>query len=272
LMLAYEPYEFFPIIPCMFRWSINLFRIGGIQLAVHSSFLILVLAVAWEGARGDGLEGAFYALTMLLSFFICVVLHELGHSVVALRCHIRVPRILLLPIGGMAEFERIPRQPRQEIGIALAGPAVNLVILWFLALFTQLPDDLWESDSWSTPGLWDGLNGFMLQLMVVNAVMAAFNLIPVFPMDGGRVLRALLATRMPYVKATFVAALVAKVLGVLFLALALWHHAWLPALLFAFILFVGEKEYRSVKRTEQAEAQWRNTLKDIQAHTPPEAD
>lgn len=271
-MLAYEPYEFFPIIPRMFRWSINLFRIGGIQLAVHSSFLILILAVAWEGARGDGLEGAFYALSMLLSFFICVVLHELGHCLVALRCKIRVPRILLLPIGGMAEFERIPRDPKQEIGISLAGPAVNLIILWFLALFTQLPDDLFEPDSWSTPGIWDGTNGFLLQLMLVNAVMASFNLIPVFPMDGGRVLRAFLATRMPYVKATFWAALVAKVVGGLLLLLCLWLHAWLPSVLFAFILFVGEKEYRAVKRSEEAELRWQHTMKEIAESEPPKAE
>jgi len=256
----------------MFRWSINLFRIGGIQLAVHSSFLILIAAVAWEGARGDGLEGALYALSTLLCFFICVVLHELGHSVVALRCKIRVPRILLLPIGGMAEFDRIPRQPRQEIGIALAGPAVNLVILYFLALFAQLPDDLWEPDSWSTPGLWEGTNGFLLQLVLVNAVMAAFNLIPVFPMDGGRVLRAMLATRMPYVRATFVAALVAKVLGGLFLLLSLWLHAWIPALLFTFILFVGEKEYRATKRGDEAEERWQRMMKDIATTEPPQAE
>lgn len=249
-----------------------MFRIGGIQLALHSSFLILVVAVAWEGARGDGLEGALYALSMLLSFFICVVLHELGHSLVALRCRIRVPRILLLPIGGMAEFERIPRQPKQEIAIALAGPAVNLVILYFISLFTQLPDDLWEPDSWTSPGLWDGVNGFMLQLFLVNAVMAAFNLIPVFPMDGGRVLRALLATRMHYVKATFVAALVAKILGGLFLLLSLWLHAWLPALLFAFILFVGEKEYRATRRAEEAEERWQRTMREIETTEPPPAD
>ncbi|HEX2100779.1 MAG TPA: site-2 protease family protein, partial [Candidatus Synoicihabitans sp.] len=113
----------------MLGWSINLFRIAGIQLALHWSFLVLLGYVAWEGGRDAGVRGVVWMVTYVLLIFTCVVLHELGHCFAARRFGVRVGRILLLPIGGMAEFDSIPRHPWQEIAIALAGPAVNFVLI-----------------------------------------------------------------------------------------------------------------------------------------------
>lgn len=221
----------------------NLFRVGDIQLAVHASFLVLPPLAALEGwSEGGGWEGALLALGLLAAFFVCVVLHEFGHALAALRLGIRVPRILLLPIGGMAEFERIPRRPADELFIAIAGPLVNVLIVALLLPFVTFPES-WEEDP-----AWFGTNGFVLSLLIANAVMAVFNLLPVFPMDGGRVLRALLALRLPYLRATFLAATIAKVLAVGLIGLALWAGLWLAAVLFVFVIIVGEAEYRTVRR------------------------
>jgi Zn-dependent protease len=222
----------------------NLFRIAGIRLAVHNSFLLLLAYVAWQGAKEGGLFGALEAIVLVLAFFVCVVLHELGHSAAAMRFGVRVPRILLMPIGGMAEFDSIPRQPSKEIAIALAGPAVNFAIIALLWGFVRFPSS-WENDP-----AWEGVNGFLMQLFLANLLMGTFNLLPAFPMDGGRVLRALLAIRLPYLKATFIASLVGKVLACALSAFAFWNSFWLLGILFLFIVFVGEAEYRSVKRAE----------------------
>ncbi len=249
----------------------NLFRVGGIQLAVHASFVLLPILVAWEGWAYEGWLGAGLGLATLAAFFTCVVLHELGHAFAAARLGIRVPRILLLPIGGMAEFERIPRKPAEELLIAVAGPLVNVLLVGLLALFITWPQTplsiilglepdplgLAEHD----PALL-GMNVFLLTLLLANVAMATFNMLPVFPMDGGRVLRALLATRLSYLRATWIAALVAKVLATLLIALALWQEAWLAAALFTFILIVGNAEYQSVRLAEEREALWRKLLDD----------
>src|SRR5438067_7667487 len=119
----------------MLGWSINLFRIRGILLSIHFSFLLLLGYVAWDGWQQDRTPGLLWSVATIMAIFTCVVLHELGHSLTAIRLGIGVRRILLMPIGGMAEFESIPRQPSRELLITLAGPAVNFVIagaLWFV--------------------------------------------------------------------------------------------------------------------------------------------
>jgi Zn-dependent protease len=252
----------------------NLFRIRGIQLAVHFSFLLLLLFVAWEGWAPDaagvagGWLGVFWNVVTLLAFFTCVVLHELGHSFTAMHYGIGVRRILLMPIGGMAEFDRIPRQPSRELLITLAGPAVNFAIAGFLALLVKLPPG-WPVTAEYTADL----SGLAQLLLTWNLAMGCFNLVPVFPMDGGRIFRAALATRLPYVRATFVAATVGKVLAAAaaFVA-AYFFQATLTVALFAFIFFVGEMEYRAVKRRESDDAHWRAMLARLYAPPPPAED
>lgn len=246
----------------------NLFRIRGIQLAVHVSFFLLLAIFAFEGWADGGLEGMLWNAATLLAFFACVILHELGHSFAALHYGIGVRRILLLPIGGMAEFDSIPREPAREFVMTIAGPAVNFLIaglLWFVV--RGYPDEVAQY----------ALEALVYQVFAGNLVMGCFNLLPAFPMDGGRILRALLATRLPYVRATAVAATIGKILCGLGIVFALAVPAFMPgedpvwmlAVLFAFIFFVGEMEYRAVRRREAEEEHWRTTIARLHAFHPP---
>lgn len=240
----------------------NLFRIRGIQLAVHSSFFLLLAYYAWLGWDAAGAVGAAWSVAMILAFFVCVVLHELGHSFTARRFGVNVPRILLMPIGGMAQFDSIPRQPRSELLITLAGPAVNFVIAAVLAAFLGLPQD------WDIAGLPLSPTALGRYLLIANLVMGCFNLIPVFPMDGGRILRALLAMRLPYLSATFWAMSIGKVLAVLATIAAFYYGYYMAAVLFIFILMAGDAEYRYVKRREAEDAHWAETLRHLYREPP----
>ncbi|MEO6876296.1 MAG: site-2 protease family protein [Opitutaceae bacterium] len=234
----------------MFGWSINLFRIRGIQLAVHSSFLLLLAYAAYEGWRDGGWMGALLSAGLLLAFFACVVLHELGHSFTAMAYGIGVRRILLMPIGGMAEMDAIPRQPTRELLITLAGPAVNFLIVAIL----------WPIVGFPSAGYSENLFVFFGQMLLkANLWMGLFNLLPAFPMDGGRILRALLAQRVPYLRATYLAVLIGKVIcvGGIIVGLVLWQQYPLLPFVFGFILFAGNAEYRAVQRRETEEAHWR---------------
>lgn len=243
----------------MLGWSFNLFRIRGIQLSVHFSFLLLLAYVAQDGWRQEGSAGLWWSVATLLAFFTCVILHELGHSFTARRYGVGVPRILLMPIGGMAEFDSIPRRPAHELLITIAGPAVNFVIAGLLWCVADFPAD-W--DAGMIPG---SLNELACALLAANLVMGCFNLIPAFPMDGGRIFRALLALKLPYLRATFWAASIGKVVCVLAaLFMAFYLHSVLGTVLFVFIFVVGEMEYRAVKRRERDEAYWREVMQRFQ--------
>ncbi len=187
-----------------------------------------------------------------------VVLHEFGHSFTAMAFGVGVRRILLMPIGGMAEFESIPREPRRELLITLAGPAVNFLIAGILLLFVDLPG------GWSlSPEIEDSWAGFLQTMIYFNVWMGLFNLVPAFPMDGGRILRATLASFRPYPRATLLAATVGKILALSAIVFALTvpeRPAYLVAFLFCFIVIAGELEYRAVMRAERDEAHWRVTL------------
>ncbi|MBA3259338.1 MAG: site-2 protease family protein, partial [Gemmatimonadales bacterium] len=178
------------------KWSYTIGRIAGTDIKVHVTFLILVAFWALAGYQQGGPAGAVAASLMLLALFACVLLHEFGHILMARRFGVRTPDVLLLPIGGVARLERIPSVPRQELLIAIAGPAVTLAIavalyLVLLAIGAQPTLGQLEPDS-----------DVLTFLMRVNVFLLLFNLIPAFPMDGGRVLRAILASRMGMVRGT----------------------------------------------------------------------
>jgi Zn-dependent protease len=234
------------------RWSIQLFKVRGIPLELHATFLLLLGYVAWEGWRLGGAVEAALSVGLVVMLFICVILHELGHSVVAQRYAIPVHRILLLPIGGMAQFGEIPRSPARELAMTAAGPAVNFLIVAILYPF--LPERL-PSQFQGLQALFShsALEALVMILLGFNLVMGVFNLIPVFPMDGGRIFRALLALRLPYLQATQIALWVARplaALGIVYALLILPEPRWLLAILFIFILFGGEMEYTYVRRRE----------------------
>lgn len=247
----------------MLGWSINLFRIRGIQLSLHASFLLLLAYVAWEGWSTDRGSGLVWSVAYMLLLFTCVVLHELGHCFTARRFGVGVPRILLLPIGGMAEFDSIPRRPRSEILIALAGPAVNFLLVILLIAFVRFPP------GWNPIEAEPTIAELFRHLVILNLIMGTFNLVPVFPMDGGRVLRALLAIRLPYVRATFYAASVGKVLAVAgAFGMVYLFDNWLGSALFLFIFVAGEMEYRAVRRRDAEEAHWQRILVEFYGHPP----
>lgn len=253
----------FPTLP-MLEWSMNLFRVRGIQLSMHASFPLLVAYAAWEGWNSAAWLGAAWTVAYVLALFVCVTLHELGHAAAARRFGVRVPRIMLLPIGGMAEMESIPRRPREEIIVALAGPAVNYALIAVLMVFVRFPAG-WR------PGYVELTTAdFLRHLVVVNVVMGVFNLLPAFPMDGGRVFRALLATRLPYLRATRIAVGVGKVVALAGAGYLACNRHFLGAALFAFIIFAGERELRAVERRELDAAHWRKTLARLMAPRPPD--
>lgn len=242
----------------MLGWSINLFRLFGIQLAVHASFFILLAYYGYEGWIEGGPLGMAWSVGLIVLFFVCVVLHELGHSLTAQRYGVRVPRILLLPIGGMAEFDRIPRKPSQELWITMAGPAVNFAIA---GLLTPV---MWTSIVSGRADPAYSLADLGGQLWMANLFMGIFNLLPVFPMDGGRILRALLATKLPYLRATWWAVNVGKVLAVVgALVMAIHYHNYLGAFLFGFIFLAGDAEYKQLLRREQEDHYWAEMAKRV---------
>jgi len=241
----------------MLGWSINLFRIRGIQLAVHFSFILFLAWFAYDGYQDAGVSGALWGAATLLAFFTCVVLHELGHCFTGMRFGLHVRRILLMPIGGMAVFDSIPRKPREELLMTIAGPAVNFAIAGLLCLVAGYPH---AGNVLDSP---NSLTSFARLLAGWNLLMGIFNLTPAFPMDGGRILRALLATRLPYLRATKWAANIGKVVAGLGIAYGLFTSSYLLAVLFTFILLSGENEYRMLQRQEYAEAHWQAMMEHL---------
>ena len=198
--------------------AIRLFRVGGIQVKMHITFpLILIWAALSFGIFNQGgWEGALYGVLVTSLIFVIVVLHELGHSAAARRYDVEVQQIVLLPLGGVAQMERIPEEPGQELVIAIAGPLVNFVLAVVLALAAPLAGQSLSAASLTSLSASIGtlsLGSIFLYVFVTNLFIGVFNLIPAFPMDGGRILRALLATRLRYTQATSIAVSIGQILS-----------------------------------------------------------
>src|SRR3954465_3896164 len=189
------------------RWTYTLGRLGETEIKLHLTFFLLLAYWAVGGYEAGGMSSAIGAVAMLIALFVCVLLHEFGHITMARRFGVRTPDVLILPIGGVARLERIPDEPPQELLIALAGPAVTLAISAALYLVLRLSGGTADIENLSpaTP--------FVAALFRTNVLLLLFNLIPAFPMDGGRVLRALLATRMGLAPATRAAATLGQMLA-----------------------------------------------------------
>ena len=222
--------------------SYRLADIAGIRVQVHWSFFLLVGWVLISTfMTGAGILNAVLQTTFLLVLFGCVVLHEFGHAFAARLFRIPTRDITLLPIGGVARLERMPRKPWQEIVVALAGPAVNVVIvavLWLLAGSSV------RTDNWMAVAIGEG--GFWQRVMFVNVMLIVFNMLPAFPMDGGRVLRGSLAIFVEYAQATRIAAIVGQTCAVGFAILGLYGNPML-LLLAAFIYISAAAESRQVQ-------------------------
>ncbi|MCG3199637.1 MAG: hypothetical protein GHCLOJNM_04161 [bacterium] len=222
------------------KWSFRIGSIAGIEVYLHATFLILLLFVGMAHlAAGGNAAAAITGVVFLCALFGCVFLHELGHALAARSFGIATRDITLLPIGGLARLERMPEKPLQELWVAVAGPLVNVAIA--IALF------VWLSLTGAPAPLadFDFTQGSLLQrLMVVNLFLVLFNLLPAFPMDGGRVLRAMLATRMDYTQATQIAASIGQAMAFLFGFVGLFTS---PFLLFiALFVWIGAAQESSM--------------------------
>ena len=223
-------------------WSFSIGRLFGSDLRIHATFFLLLAWIGTAAWMADGPEAALTNVAFILALFACVVAHEFGHALTARRYGIRTPDITLLPIGGMARLERMPEDPRQEIIVALAGPAVNVVI-WVVLTFglgARIDPDALQA-------LEDPGQGFLARLAAVNLFLAVFNLIPAFPMDGGRVLRAALTIPMGRVKATRTAAQAGQIIAFMFGFFGLTSGNLLLLLIAGFIFMAASAESSDVE-------------------------
>jgi len=224
------------------KWSYHLFRAFGIDVRVHSSFIIFLGLFSLKAAFDSGIAAALYWVALFCTVFVLVVLHEFGHSLTAIHFGVPVRDITLLPIGGVARLERPPSQPWHEFLIAIAGPGVNFVLAIVL-LIVAVPAALAEvlAELTFSPGQ------FLVHLWVLNLVLLVFNLVPAFPMDGGRVLRSLLAMRMGYLRSTRIATKVSKYLCILLFIWGLVSSHWMLCFITVFLYLGALAELRAVE-------------------------
>jgi Zn-dependent protease/predicted transcriptional regulator len=222
------------------RWQWKLGRFAGIDVYVHATFLLILGWVGYTYWREyQDWSQVVIGILFILALFVCVVLHEYGHALTARKYGIKTRDITLYPIGGVARLERLPDRPIEELWVALAGPAVNVVIAAILILYLVLTNSLTPITGMSfTEG------SFVERLMVVNIYLVLFNLIPAFPMDGGRVLRALLALKLEYVQATQIAAAIGQGIALLFGFIGLFTNSFLVFI--ALFVWIGAAQEASM--------------------------
>ena len=212
-------------------WSISLGKVKGTAVRVHWTFLLFLIWLGSAAYVAGGANAAAGAISFILLLFLCVTLHEFGHILAARQFGVRTPEILLLPIGGVSKLERIPERPKEELIMAAAGPAVTFVIAAFLLLVLgELPraESVFKDTS---------PRGITAQLALANITLFVFNLLPAFPLDGGRILRAILSHFYGHLRGTQLAAAIGKVAAIVLgiLALSMGHIILLLIAMFIFV-------------------------------------
>ncbi|MBA4276464.1 MAG: site-2 protease family protein [Flavobacterium sp.] len=246
-LIFLERLELLPLKFKQMKGSFKLGNISGIGLFIHWTFSLLILFIVYVNYKsGQNLTQILWSILFILCIFSTVLIHELGHALTAKKFGIKTKDITLLPIGGLARLERLPEKPSEELAVAFAGPFVNIVLAFITSLFITLPNTPEEMIG----QLENGVNAynFFLNFYLVNIVLAIFNLIPAFPMDGGRVLRALLSYKLERHYATKIAARIGQVLALGFIFLGFFSN---PILIFiGLFVFMGaqiESEYTETK-------------------------
>jgi Zn-dependent protease len=209
----------------------------GIPVRIHFTFPLILVGFGLEAWLSGGWPEALRAVLLIIAVFVCVVLHEFGHSLQIRRYGILVRDVVLLPIGGMARAERIPEEPRQEIIVAISGPLVNFALataLFGIVVLLRRP---------LSPDF-----DFLTSLIAINLLLGTFNLIPAYPMDGGRILRGLLATRIPYLRATRYAKAVGQLIALAFVVIGfVYRELIMLPVIAVFIYFGAATEERAIR-------------------------
>lgn len=224
-------------------WSLKLGRIFGIDIKVHLTFLLILV---WGAFNYGGSAGPLYGVMVTLALFTLVLLHELGHSLAAIGYGIPVKDITLLPIGGVARLERMPEKPLHELVVALAGPLVNVILAIGLAPVIAVLAAL-QGETISLRMLTEpGVLGLLVFLLTANVTLAVFNMIPAFPLDGGRVLRAALGFFTNYQRATQVAVIIGRVMAIGLGLVGIYNSEIFLTFIAIFIFFAGGQEGQAV--------------------------
>lgn len=255
------------------RGAFQIARIFGIPVQIHWTFLLVFVWIFTLSMREDwGLWSTVWAVLFVLALFFCVVLHEFGHALTARQFGVATRDIILSPIGGVARLDKLPERPWEEFLVAIAGPLVNIAIVLLLAVYPLLSTDLSFQQMFDffrqtlnpesnvfLPEL-SPFNYFILGLISLNFILALFNMLPAFPMDGGRVLRALLSIRIGRLKATYIAANVGKLFAIGLIAYGIWEFSLLTSFIGLFVFITASNEYRMVKMEDTLS---RFTVSDI---------
>jgi Zn-dependent protease/predicted transcriptional regulator len=239
------------------RGALKLFTWLGIPVFLHWTFGLIFVYILWHAQSNDmSTMDTLWLTGLFMALFVCVLLHEYGHALAARRYGVKTRDIVLMPIGGVARLERMPEKPGQEFVVAIAGPLVNVIIALLLVLGIMLfvdPVQLEAIKAALTQEAGDEVfqeSGiqishtlqFVINLAATNIALVLFNMIPAFPMDGGRVFRALLSMRLPRAKATRIAAWLGQAIALLMIAYGLWNDGFMLAILGLFVIYAARSE------------------------------
>jgi stage IV sporulation protein FB len=230
------------------KWSYRIARIAGIDVRIHITFLLLPLYFGWVGWQSGGPAEATRSVLFILLLFICVLLHEFGHALAGRYYGVSTPDITLLPIGGVARMLAVPDKPKEEFVIAVAGPAVNVVIAVVLAPVLWLSGGLFSGPAGETREI-------LHNLLLVNLGLVVFNMIPAFPMDGGRIFRSLLAMKIRWTKATRIAGRTGQVLAGVFCVGGFLQGNFMLMLIAIFVFNGAQDEIRFANYRDDLERQ-----------------
>ena len=245
------------------KGSFQIARVSGIPIQLHWSFFLILAWIVYTVLTRKGYwdwHSLGWTSFSVLVLFFCVVLHELGHALTARRYGVKTRNILLLPIGGLAVLERLPDKPNQELLVALAGPMVNVgLAVCFAPMLLLLPYEKFQqifgfiTQSEGNFFVRDVLpwEWFVFGFVALNLTVALFNLLPAFPMDGGRILRAFLSIRLARIRATRIATFLGQVFAVALLVLGWEYENWAAGVIGIFVYFNATVEYRAAKQDQQ---------------------